>query len=123
LSAQNLTAEVLQADVLNYLPDRPFDAIYEQTCLCALHPDHWVAYARQLQMWLKPQGNLWALFMQMIRLGATEEGLVQGPPYHCDINAMRAIFPNTDWVWPKPPYTKVPHSNGAHELGLCLALR
>lgn len=57
----------MQADVLTYQPDKPFDAIYEQTCLCALHPDHWVDYARQFRQWLKPQGSLWALFMQMLR--------------------------------------------------------
>ena len=123
LSAEGLMAEVLQADVLAYQQDKPFDAIYEQTCLCALHPDHWVEYARQLQKWLAPQGSMWALFMQMVRLEATVEGLVQGPPYHCDINAMRALFPAQDWAWPKPPYAKVPHSMGAHELGLRLALR
>ena len=123
VSARGLAAEVLQADVLKYLPDRPFDAIYEQTCLCAIHPDHWVDYAKQIQSWLKPKGNLWAVFMQMIRLGATEEGLVQGPPYHCDINAMRALFPAQEWVWPKPPYANVSHPIGAHELGLRLALR
>lgn len=123
LSAQGFRAEVLQADVLAYQPDKPFDAIYEQTCLCALHPDHWVDYASRLRQWLKPQGSLWALFMQMIRPEATEEGLILGPPYHCDINAMRALFPAQDWAWPKPPYAKVPHSMGAHELGLRLALR
>ena len=77
LVAQSLRAEVVQADVLTYQPDRPFDAIYEQTCLCALHPDHWVEYARQLQKWLAPQGSIWALFMQMVRAEATEEGLIQ----------------------------------------------
>ena len=123
LSAEGLMAEVLQADVLAYQPDKPFDAIYEQTCLCALHPDHWVEYARQLQKWLAPQGCIWALFMQMVRAEATEEGLIQGPPYHCDINTMRALFPAQDWVWPKPPYAKVPHPNVGHELGLHLMLR
>ena len=58
LSTQGLRAKVLQADVLTNQPDKPFDAIYEQTCLCALHPDHWVDYARQIRQWLKPQGSL-----------------------------------------------------------------
>ena len=118
-----MAAEVVQADVLEYQPARLFDAVYEQTCLCALHPDHWTDYARQLQKWLTPQGSLWALFLQVLRPGATEEGLIQGPPYHCDINAVRALFPAQDWVWPKPPYAKVPHPNSVHELGLQLALR
>ena len=58
LSTQGLRAKVLQADVLTNQPDKPFDAIYEQTRLCALHPDHWVDYARQIRQWLKPQGSL-----------------------------------------------------------------
>jgi SAM-dependent methyltransferase len=57
LSARGLMAEVVQADVLAYQPNKPFDAIYEQTCLCALHPDNWVDYARQLQQWLAPPGQ------------------------------------------------------------------
>jgi len=123
LQAQALKAKVVQADVLSYQPDKKFDAIYEQTCLCAIHPEYWFKYSQQLHQWLKPQGNLWVLFMQMIRPASTEQGLIVGPPYHCDINAMRALFPESDWVWPKPPYVKVPHPSLAHELGLRLVLR
>lgn len=123
LDASGLRAEVLQADVLSYQPEKPFDAIYEQTCLCALHPEHWFEYTRQLHQWLQPQGSLWVLFMQMVRPAATQEGLILGPPYHCDINAMRALFPQRDWVWPKPPYAKVPHPSLAHELALTLVRR
>lgn len=120
LDAQALHAELVHADVLSYRPEKVFDAVYEQTCLCAIHPDHWFQYAGQLRQWLKPEGTLWALFMQKIRPAATEEGLIEGPPYHCDINAMRALFPGSDWAWPKPPYTKVPHPNMGHELALRL---
>ncbi|NVN88934.1 MAG: methyltransferase domain-containing protein, partial [Rhodopseudomonas sp.] len=41
LADNGLQAEVVQANVLDYQPAKPFDAIYEQTCLCAVHPDHW----------------------------------------------------------------------------------
>lgn len=123
LLGRSLKAEVIQADVLDYQSTKPFDAIYEQTCLCAIHPDLWFQYAKQLRGWLKPGGSLWALFMQMIRPAASEQGLILGPPYHCDINAMRALFPESDWVWPKPPYAKVPHPSLAHELGLRLVRR
>ena len=34
--------------------------------------------------------------MQVLRAGAPE-GRVDGPPYHCDINAMRALFPAARW--------------------------
>ncbi|MEO7940313.1 MAG: methyltransferase domain-containing protein [Burkholderiaceae bacterium] len=120
-TARGVSAEVVQADVLLYAPQQPFDAVYEQTCMCALHPDHWRAYAGQLAGWLRPGGMLWALFMQMPRAAAIDEGRIQGPPYHCDINAMRALLPQTQWHWPKPPYAKVPHHGLGHELGVCLA--
>jgi len=120
---QEVTVEVVQADVLDYAPAVPFDAIYEQTCLCALHPEHWFRYAGQLRSWLAPGGRLWALFMQTPRPGATEEGRIEGPPYHCDINAMRALFPEAAWVWPKPPYAKLPHPRAMHELALTLVRR
>lgn len=123
VAAKGLKAEVIQADVLSYRPENKFDAVYEQTCLCAIHPEHWFEYAQQLRQWLKPEGSLWVMYMQMIRPAASEEGVIHGPPYHCDINAMRALFPEKDWVWPKPPYSKVPHPSLAHELALRLVRR
>jgi methyl halide transferase len=123
LNAQDLRAEVLQADVLEFDPDARFDAIYEQTCLCALHPDHWSTYAQNLQRWLRPGGTLWGLFMQMVRPAATAEGRIEGPPYHCDINAVRALFPERDWIWPRPPYVQVPHPGLSHELAVALTRR
>ena len=61
--------------------------------------------------------------MQMIRSAATQEGRIEGPPYHCDINAMRSLFQEKDWVWPKPPYARVMHPNFSHELALRLVRR
>jgi len=119
LAERGLRAQVLQADVLQWSPAQPVDAVYEQTCLCALHPDHWTAYAAQLHAWLKPGGHLLALFMQAPAAGAPD-GFVTGPPYHCDIHAMRALFPSSRWSWPKPPYERVTHPLGAHELALVL---
>ncbi len=123
LASHKLTARVEQADVLAWQPEAPLDAIYEQTCLCAIHPDLWMGYAAQLHRWLKPGGTLFALFMQMVRPGATQEGLVEGPPYHCDINAMRALFPAAQWDWPKPPYAQLRHPNLSHELVVPLVKR
>ncbi len=120
LQSQQLAGDVLQADVLLYDPTQPFDAIYEQTCLCALHPDHWIAYARKLRQWLAPGATLWALFMQIERPAAMQEGRIEGPPYHCDINAMRALFAEPHWQWPKPPYDRVPHPRMSHELAVRL---
>jgi len=123
LAAQGLKAEVIQADVLSYQPSNPFDAVYEQTCLCAIHPEHWIEYSSQLHRWLRPEGSLWVMYMQMIRPAASEEGVIHGPPYHCDINAMRALFSEKLWRWPKPPYAKVTHPNFSHELALRLVRR
>jgi SAM-dependent methyltransferase len=117
-----LRATVEQADVRAWNAPERFDAIYEQTCLCALHPDDWVAYAQRLRAWLRPGGQLFALFMQA-RKPESESGWVQGPPYHCDIHAMRALFPASDWDWPAPPYARVDHPSGAHELGVVLTAR
>lgn len=113
------TASVIQADVLQWSPPEPVDAIWEQTCLCALHPDHWVLYADQLHRWLRPGGRLIALFMQCLRPSAAE-GRIEGPPYHCDIHAMRALFPAEQWAWPAPPYEPVAHPNGREELAVVL---
>ncbi|MFN3886752.1 MAG: methyltransferase domain-containing protein [Aquabacterium sp.] len=120
-AARGVQARIEQADVLAFQADAPYDAIYEQTCLCALHPDNWTAYAGQLHAWLRPGGRLFALLMQRPRPAATEEGLIEGPPYHCDINAVRALFPASLWQWPKPPYPKVSHPSLSHELAVTLS--
>jgi SAM-dependent methyltransferase len=117
-----LSAVVEQADVCDWQPTLSFDAIYEQTCLCALHPDQWRGYADRLDAWLTPGGKLCALFMQVARAGAAE-GRVEGPPYHCDINAMRALLPASRWQWPAPPYARVPHPRGWGELAVVLTHR
>jgi SAM-dependent methyltransferase len=122
LAQAGLPATVLEADVLEWSPVSPFDAVYEQTCLCALYPDHWTAYARKLHEWLVPGGRLFALFMQAVRPGAAN-GLIEGPPYHCDINAMRALFDASRWSWPAPPYERVAHPIGHAEIAAILTRR
>jgi SAM-dependent methyltransferase len=122
LGDENLKADVLVANVLEWHPQAPCDAIYEQTCLCALHPEDWISYADRLHAWLRPGGTLCALFMQ-VRRQTADQGIVEGPPYHCDINAMRALFPAARWQWPKPPYPAVPHPQGWFELAVTLERR
>lgn len=122
LAARQLQVGVEQADVLAWQPVAPLAAVYEQTCLCALHPDHWTAYAAQLHRWLRPGGKLFALFMQVARDGGND-GFVEGPPYHCHIHAVRALFPATLWDWPRPPYPRVAHPKGIFELALILTRR
>lgn len=123
LAAAAVQADVRQADVLDWQAPQPLDAVYEQTCLCALHPDHWTAYAANLHRWLRPGGRLALLAMQARREGAAE-GRIEGPPYHVDINALRALFTGSHWDWPKPPYAVVPHpSHDWAELALVLTRR
>ena len=122
LDAEGLKATVVEADALAWQPEKPFDTIYEQTCLCALYPDQWRDYADQLHRWLAPSGKLFALFVQMLRPGAAD-GAIEGPPYHCDIHAMRALFPDPRWTWPKPPYPRTTHPRGLAELSVILERR
>jgi SAM-dependent methyltransferase len=119
LDASGRSATLVQADALEWRPQAPFDAVYEQTCLCALYPDDWRAYADQLHRWLRPGGRLYALFVQFNRPEAAW-GEIKGPPYHCDINAMRALFPAPRWEWPKPPYPRMTHPAGLEELAVVL---
>jgi methyl halide transferase len=122
LAVAGVAARVDQADVLAWQPTVPLDAVYEQTCWCALHPDHWMAYAQQLQRWLHPGGRLLLMAMQCLRAGAAE-GRIEGPPYHMDIQMLRALLPATQWQWPAPPYAALPHPAGWTELAIVLARR
>ena len=115
-------ATLVQADALQWQAPQPFDAVYEQTCWCALHPDRWSAYAGQLQQWVRPGGRLLLLAMQCRREGAAE-GRIEGPPYHMDVNVVRALAPLTAWHWPAPPYVRVAHPRGWYELAIALVRR
>ena len=115
LSREGLNADVQQADVLQWQPDVPFDAVYEQTCLCALPDDTWPDYAQRLHGWLKPGGRLYALFRQT--------GPPGGPPRHCDLLRMRRICDEDRWHWPESEPMLVPHRNGRFELGYVLERR
>ncbi|MDJ0738760.1 MAG: methyltransferase domain-containing protein [Gammaproteobacteria bacterium] len=110
-----LHADVVQADLLHWQPAGPFDAIYEQTCLCALAPADWPAYEHRLADWLPPGGRLYALFMQTGRDG--------GPPFDCPLPAMRELFVGSRWLWPHVPALDVPHPSGFVEEGLVLIRR
>ncbi len=122
LAARGAQAHLVQADVLEWQPPSPLDAVYEQTCWCALHPDHWAAYATQLQSWLRPGGALLLMAMQCRRDSASV-GRIEGPPYHRDINAVRALLPASQWQWPAPLYAAVPHPAGWTELAIVLLRR
>lgn len=107
LDRLQVKAATHQADLLTWHPPAPFDAVYDQTCLCALPPDLWPHYATRLRHWLRPGGQLYVLFMQSTRAG--------GPPFHCDLDRMRDLFPATDWIWPDALPPAVDHSPGLTE--------
>jgi methyl halide transferase len=102
-----LTARAEQGDLFAWTPDAPFDAIYDQSCLCALPPGLWPSYARRLHLWLKSAGALFILFMQSDRPG--------GPPFHCDMQAMRHLFAEPGWAWPASLPDAVDHPSGLKE--------
>ena len=95
----------VRADVTRWQPDAPFDAIYDQTCLCALPPPLWPAYEAQLRTWLRPGGRLFILFMHRGREG--------GPPFDCSMPDMRALF--SGWAWPDALLPSVAHELGGQE--------
>lgn len=89
---RNVTATVFDGSLFEFTAQSSFDAIYEQTCICALHPDRWASYEAQLFRWLRPRGSLFALFMQTNK--------PDGPPFHCPIDDMKMVFDNSRWDWP-----------------------
>ncbi|MEO1526886.1 MAG: methyltransferase domain-containing protein [Planctomycetota bacterium] len=111
LLGQGLVADVLRESVLHFAAETPFDAIYEQTCLCALAPKHWPAYERRLHASLKPGGTLFALWMQSSTTG--------GPPFHCGLDAMKDLFAEDHWRWAEERFS-VDHPSGMTEIGSVL---
>ena len=101
LSPFGATARAEVADLFAWAPEAPFDTIYDQTCLCALPPALWPEYAARLAGWLRPGGRLFILFMQTGQAG--------GPPFDCDLPAMRALFDASRWDWPETLGPRVPH--------------
>lgn len=107
LEVKQLKAELIQADFFHWQPDQHFDAIYEQTSLCALPPDQWQGYENCLYDWLKPKGKVFAQFMQTEREG--------GPPFHCEITAMADLFMKQRWLWSEQYETQIVHPKGLYE--------
>lgn len=115
LEQHGLEAELVQASVLEWEAPQTFDAVYEQTCLCALHFDHWEAYAKRLANWLRPEGRLCAAFMQT--------GSPGGPPFDCPIPRMKLLFPHPVWQWPELPPVRIERGPKPYELGCILTRR
>ncbi|MEQ8406287.1 MAG: methyltransferase domain-containing protein [Oceanicaulis sp.] len=117
-TAAGLDGAVFEADGLDWRPPVPFDLLWEQTFLCAIHPHDRARYERMAYEVLKPGGRLIALFMQKEERG--------GPPYGCALEAMRTLFPEERWAWPADEdFTPFPHPslNGKPERGGLLVRR
>lgn len=113
-----LSGHFVEGDSLAWTPDEPVDLVHEQTFLCAIHPSLRTDYEAALRRWLKPGGQLLALFMQKDEMG--------GPPYGCSLDAMRSLFPADRWDWPSDTdFRPCPHPslNGKPELAGILTLR
>ena len=106
-----LMFEIVHSDLFAYSPGREFDVIYEQTCLCAIHPTQWKTYEQLLNTWLRADGHLLALFMQ--------SHAADGPPFHCDMETMRSLFHSDRWHWGEAG-TSVPHPTGMMEIAFHL---
>jgi cyclopropane fatty-acyl-phospholipid synthase-like methyltransferase len=106
LDKEGLEASCIQADLLAWEPDDTFDLIYDQTCLCALDPNHWKRYEGLLRGWLVADGVLLAHFMQTGRAG--------GPPYHCSLSEMSHLFDSSAWRWSQTELT-IGHPAGFKE--------
>ena len=109
LQARGLEARLVVDDLLAWQPEQPFDAIFEQTCLCAFPPVDWEAYERAAFRLLRSGGALLALFVQTHR--------EDGPPWHCALKDMQTLFAPTRWEWRKswppqpmhtPPLEEIP---------------
>ena len=115
LERLHVAAQVERADLFHWQPSVRFDAIYDQTCLCALPPVSWPDYTRRLHNWLRLDGRLFILFMQT--------GSQGGPPFHCDMAEMRRLFPPTHWDWNTPLPPLVDHPSGRTEQPAVLRAR
>lgn len=85
-------ARLVQADVLEFSPPIRFDAVYEQTCLCAIETSQRKAYEKKLFEWLLEGGTLYVLFLQTANASGQ-------PPFHCDLGDMKQLFHESRWDW------------------------
>jgi len=95
LQEEDLRANLICGDLFDYHAPEQFDAIYEQTCLCAILPEQREAYAKKIHHWLKSEGVLCFAMMQT--------GEKSGPPFHCDWLDMQVLFDETAWAWQAVP--------------------
>jgi len=86
------SSSVVQMSVFDFQPLQPVDVVYEQTCLCAIDPQLRSKYEQTVFNWLRPAGELFVLFAQTERSNL-------GPPFHCSLEEMGLLFPESRWRW------------------------
>lgn len=101
--------DLIVGDMLAWRPAERFDAIYEQTALCAIPQAERAAYERMAFEALRPGGRLFALFMQTNRAA--------GPPFDCGLEAMQRLFGPSRWRWTDGEPVISPHPIGVTEWG------
>ena len=92
LSQHKTNSQVVQESIFDFQPNEPVDAVYEQTCLCAIKPAQRSHYEETIFKWLKPGGKLFVLFAQVDNPG-------ESPPHHCGLEEMKNLFPESRWQW------------------------
>ena len=112
LEKETLSCDLVRDDIFSYRPGQAFDAIYEQTCLCAIEPERRRDYVDAIGRWLKPGGKFFGLLMQR-----KSEG---GPPFHCDLDEMKSIF-GAAWEWDLSSSQRYRHpSGGVQEVSVAI---
>lgn len=116
LATQGLEASLIAADLFSFEVSTPYDAVYEQTCLCAIDPGLRPRYADLVYQWLRPGGQLYLLMVQT--------NSSHGPPFHCNPVEMRDLFSHRRWQWQESDVTHYDHPSGQiHELAVVLNRR
>ena len=112
LTTAAVSATLICGDLFDYQSETGFDAIFEQTCLCAIDPGQRIAYEHCIRSCLRPAGSLYALFMQTGQTG--------GPPFDCSMPDMRQLFDTQYWEWPEHASARVERNGEKYELGYIL---
>lgn len=102
-------ARFIQADLFEYTPEQPFDAIVEHTCLCAMPPEWRARYRDAAARLIKPGGLLVGIFFMNPDMDPGETG----PPFGITDAELTALFePAFEIVESDVPATAYPGREG-----------
>ena len=119
LSYESVSDETYQLGDFFELPEPlhgTFDAIFEHTCFCAIHPSRRREYAKACLSALKPNGKFLAIFY----LTPGDPG-DEGPPFGCTIDEINGLFgPHFQWIREEIPRSAFPGREGRELLRLAI---